>query len=110
MALTTMTLRLEAADGSGVEEYRVHDGEIEVRQARCESRKTGRGSLESAYREDEWRRLSASEIASHVDQNTVVAQWLRQRIGWRHLLLACTEKETLEMFGVFKAPTDHHAA
>lgn len=110
MALATVNFRVEACDGSGIEEYRVHDGDIEVRQARCESRKADRSSLESAYREDQWRRLSASEIASHVHGNTAVAHWLRHRIGWRLLLLACTEKETLEMFGVTEAPINHRAA
>jgi hypothetical protein len=101
MALTTMNLRLEAADGVGTEEYRVHDGEIEVRTS-C--------SLDPSYGQDEWRRLSANEIASHVRENTAVAQWLRHRIGWRQLVLACTDKDTLEMYGVSKTPIDRHAA
>lgn len=100
MALTTMNFRVEAADGSGVREYRVHDGDIEVRTS-C--------GLDPSSREDEWRRLTAGEIAGHVQGNTVVAQWLRHRIGWRHLLLACTDEETLEMYGI-DAPIDRHAA
>ena len=102
MALVTMNLRLEAADGSGVEEYRVHDGDIEVRQTRL--------PLEHAQPEEQWRRLSASEIADHVDGNTVVAEWLRHRIGWQRLLLACTDKETRELFGVSESAEDRHAA
>ena len=102
MALATMNLRVEACDGSGVEEYRVHDGDIEVRRPRRR--------LETSPEEDEWRRLSAREIASHVHGNTAVAHWLRHRIGWRRLVLACLEQDTLEMFAVFSAPTDRHAA
>ncbi len=27
-------------------------------------------------------------------------EWLRHRIGWRRLVLACTDQHTLETFGV----------
>lgn len=101
MEITTFNLRLEAADGSGAEEYRVHDGEIEVRTS-C--------SLEPSHEEDEWRHLTADEIAGHVRGNTAVAHWLRRRIGWRPLLLACTDRETREMFGVPETPVDRQAA
>lgn len=102
MALTTMNFRLEAADSSGVEEYRIHFGDIEIRQAR---QRHG-----TARSEDEWRRLSSGEIAEHVRRNTAVAQWLLRRLGWQRLLLACTDKETIEMFGVPQAPVDRRAA
>lgn len=110
MPLMTMNFRLEAADGSGVEEYRIRDGEIEVCRKSSNGREAGRCSHDASQREGEWQRLSASEIASHVRENTAVAQWLRHRIGWRRLLLACTDQETLEMFGVPKAPEDQKAA
>lgn len=102
MGITTFNLRVEAEDGSGAEEYRVQDGDIEVRWTPQ--------ALDNFHRDEQWRRLNASEIASHVHGNTAVAQWLRHRIGWRRLLLACTEQETLEMFGVSKTPVDRHAA
>lgn len=102
MALTTMSLRLEAANGSGFEEYRVHDGDIEVRQER-QPYALSRG-------EGAWRRLSSGEIADQVCRKTAVAQWLLRRIGWRRLLLACSDENTLEIFGVSKAPVDFDAA
>lgn len=110
MALTTMKLRLEAADRSGAEEYRVQDGGIEVRQAGRGSDEESGGPLESPQTADGWRRLTAGEVSSHVRGNTVVAQWLRQRIGWRRLLRACTDKETLEIYEIDKSPIDRHAA
>ena len=101
MALLPMKLRLEAPDGSGVEEYRILDDGLEVRRT---PRPFELG------KSDQWQRLTPAEIASHVHGNTVVAQWLRHRIGWRRLLLACTDKQTLEQFGVVETPIDRYAA
>ncbi len=94
------TLRLEAANGSGVEEYRIYEGVIEVRTVRS-SEPISDGS---------WRRLSHVELSAHVKDETVVAQWLRQRIGWRRLLLACTNPQTLEEFGIADNTLDRYAA
>jgi hypothetical protein len=102
MALMPLNLRLEAPDGSFQEEYRIQGADIEVR--------TGPPSVEFDSTDDgsrdEWHRVSAEQLSAHVHGNTVVAQWLRHRIGWRRLVLACTEPRTLETFGV--STNSHH--
>lgn len=97
MALLPMNLRLETPDGAG-EEYRIREDEIQVRPV----------NRSAAY--DDWQPLSSTELAEHVQRNTVVAQWLRHRIGWRRLLLKCTDEDTLRKFGVAQSTSDRLAA
>ncbi|HKR85817.1 MAG TPA: hypothetical protein VJS37_16785 [Terriglobales bacterium] len=78
MPLIPSTLRVPTVDG-GVDEYRISDGEIHVRE--CPSS----GGAENA----EWRKLRPAELANHVEKKTIVSQWLQQRLGWRGLLRAC---------------------
>jgi len=99
MALMPMNLRLEAE--SGVEEYRIYEGSIEVRKLH----RTGEGRSE-----DDWQRLSHIDLSAHVNENTVVAQWLRKRIGWQRLLRLCVRPETLEEFGIAENTLDRYAA
>jgi hypothetical protein len=66
-------LRIDSGDGSPVLEYR-----IEYRR------------VESRMLETDWQELSPDEISSHVRANTVVAEWLRRRIGLHKLLRSCT--------------------
>jgi hypothetical protein len=40
-----------------------------------------------------WRTLTPGKLSEHVEQNTVVAQWLEHRMGWRRLLLACVGEQ-----------------
>jgi hypothetical protein len=83
MELQPMCLRLEAQDGTALEEYRVRDGEIEVRQ------------LQNATEDDrEWHRVSPDELSSHVYRNTVVAQWLKYRLGRTRLLRRCIAEQS----------------
>jgi hypothetical protein len=72
-------LRLEPYDGSPAKDYRVHAGEIEVRLVAT------RGQDEAG-----WRRLSPEELSQHVRNNTIVAQWLQERLGWRKVLQKCS--------------------
>ena len=82
MAIVPMHFRLEAT--GGIEEYRIHNGDVEVRQ------------LQYPIEEDRvWYRLTAEELKRHVDRNTVVAQWLKRRMGWRPLLRACVAEQNL---------------
>jgi hypothetical protein len=75
-------LRLDSRDGSPASEYRIlDDGIVEVRTVVSED---GSESPRSA-----WRPLTPDQLSSHVERNTVVAQWLERRMGWRPLLLAC---------------------
>jgi hypothetical protein len=85
MTLIPMTLRLEARDGSASEEYRIYDGEIEVRE------------LQPTEDDWDWHRLTPEQLSDHVKRNTVVAQWLNQRLGWRRLLRACVADQTPTM-------------
>jgi len=102
MALLPMNLRLEATNGSGGEEYRIREDEIEVRPVNTSSAKY--------VSDDDWQPLSSSDLADHVQRNTVVAQWLRHRIGWRRLLLKCTDRETMQRYGVAESIRDRFAA
>jgi hypothetical protein len=79
MSLLPITLVLEKADGSATEEYRVINGEIQVRQLSPER-------LDENFK---WRILNSEELIAHVEKSTIVSQWLRQRLGWRGLLRAC---------------------
>jgi len=81
-----MRLRLEPGNGSAAKEYRIEDGNVEVRTLDPEGgahRRTG----------SEWWRLTPEQLSIHVERNTVVAQWLERRLGWRRLLQACVGQE-----------------
>ncbi len=87
MAPASMRLRLEPADGSPVKEYRIMDGSVEVRMLEPKGGPDPR--TESA-----WLRLTPDQLSIHVERNTVVAQWLECRLGWRRLLQACVSQES----------------
>ena len=109
MALIPMNLRLEAADGTGSEEYRIHGGDIEVRRVQ-RSAEYDSDEYDQFPSDNDWQQLTAGELSTHVEANTVVAQWLRHRIGWRRLLLACTDQQTRATFGIYEGIQDHFAA
>lgn len=76
-------LRIDPCDGSLVAEYRIENGCVESR------------TLETAAKCDtathqRWQRLTPEELSSHVMADTVVAQWLRGRMGVHSLIRACT--------------------
>ncbi len=86
MSLGSMRLRLESGDGSAAKEYRIEDGNVEGRTLDPEGgshRRTG----------SVWWRLTPEQLSIHVERNTVVAQWLERRLGWRRLLQACVGQE-----------------
>lgn len=79
-------LRLERGDGSQVKEYRIENGIVEAR------------TLDPNGQPDpqtggDWQALTPDQLAVHVERNTVVAQWLQRRLGWRRLLWACISQE-----------------
>jgi len=88
MAQVNMRLRLESENGLETQEYRVDDGEVEVRSFHPQSR--------YALPESSWHRLTRQQLRSHVERNTVVAQWLEHRMGWRRLLQACVSQQPHE--------------
>jgi len=85
MLQKNVRLRLEAGDGSATKEYRIDDGKVEVRSLHSHS---GYDPAESS-----WHRLTPQQLSTHVERNTVVAQWLERRLGWRRLLQACVSQE-----------------
>ena len=89
MSLGSMRLRLESGNGSPAKDYRIEDGNVEVRMLDREdgSDRSDRctGSI--------WSRLSPEQLSIHVERNTVVAKWLERRLGWRRLLQACVGQE-----------------
>lgn len=84
--LGNMRLRLESGDGSPAREYRIQDGSVEVRMLEPEGVPLRRA-------ESVWGRLTPEQLSIHVERNTVVAQWLKRRLGWRGLLQACVAQE-----------------
>ena len=98
MALTATHLRVESPNGVS-EEYRICDGYIEVRHLQ-------RNSTEY----DQWHRLNPKQVADHVNRNTVVAQWLMRRLGWRRLLRACVTEESVRHLDMLDIPADRRVA
>jgi hypothetical protein len=86
MVREIMRLRLEAESGLATQEYRVTEETVEVR-----SLHTGNGYAPPLL--DAWRQVTTQQLRTHVERNTVVAQWLERRIGWRRLLQACVGQE-----------------
>jgi hypothetical protein len=77
--LTCNKLRIDPGEGSAIVEYRIENGRVESRTLR-----SNKGD------ETGWQRLAPQQISLHVMANTVVAQWLRGRMGIHRLLRACT--------------------
>jgi hypothetical protein len=71
-------LRVDPGNGCPALEYRVEGGSVECRVV-------GSGV------EELWLPLSSEQLASHVTEGTVVAHWLRRRIGVHRLLQACNQ-------------------
>ena len=84
MSPMPMSLRLEATDGTAIEEYRIDRGAVEVRRL-SDLEDHGAG----------WRRLTPAQLRDHVNRKTLLAQWLERRLGWRRLLRACLGEENL---------------
>jgi hypothetical protein len=76
-------LRIDRADGSTAIDYRIQDG-------RVESRAVGNGLVEKP-----WQRLSPGELRSHVVANTLLARWLRRRMGIHQLIRACQQDSSV---------------
>src|SRR5712692_3533731 len=72
MVQENVRLRLEAADGSATKEYRIDDGKVEVRSLHSHS---GYDPPESS-----WHRLTPQQLSTHVECNTVVAQWFKHGV------------------------------
>lgn len=70
------TLRIDPPDASAVTEYRIDGEHVEARLVRADE-------------SDSWKQLTPQQLTSHVLANTVVAYWLRRRMGVHRLVRAC---------------------
>ena len=82
--LTSKRLRLEPGNGSPITEYRIENGTVAVRTVDL-NRRSGRDHDE----ESGWQQLTPEQLRFHVERRTVVAEWLKHRLGWRRLLREC---------------------
>ena len=70
----TDLLKIPSENGSPVNEYRIHHGQIQFRSLDA----PGNPFPQYAGR---WRTLTAADLQFHFALNTVVAKWLMQRLG-----------------------------
>jgi hypothetical protein len=95
--LACSRLRIDHGNGSPAVDYRIENGFVESRT--LETVAEG-----SATAEKQWLRLTPDQLSSHVMSGTVVAQWLRRRMGVHRLMRACTPNtrppRTMESKGV----------
>jgi len=78
-------LRIDPCDGTRVVDYRIENGWVE-------SRTLETGPSKGTATDQQWRRLTPEELSSHVMADTVVARWLRGRMGVYRLMQACNER------------------
>lgn len=71
--LSADLLRIPSENGSPVNEYRIHNGQIEFRSLDVQ----GRPFMHS---EGKWKALDRPDLQLHFSLNTVVAQWLLGRL------------------------------
>ena len=71
------TLRIDPADGSAVIEYRIDGEHVESRQLR-------------EGRNGDWKQLTPEQLTAQVLAQTVLAYWLRRRMGLHPLIRACS--------------------
>jgi hypothetical protein len=77
-------LRIDRGDGSAAVDYRIRDGGVESRTLETATK----GTLATGK---EWQRLTPEQLTSHIMSNSVVAQWLRRRMGVYRLVRACNQ-------------------
>jgi hypothetical protein len=77
-------LRVESGDGT-CKDYRIVGGSVEVRNFAAGEQPDDNTGW--------WWTLRPEQLSEHVERNTVVAQWLERRLGWRQLLRACVGEE-----------------
>jgi hypothetical protein len=89
-------LRIDLGDGSSVVDYRIENDCVETRTLEAENEKP-------------WQRLTPEQLTSQVMADTVVARWLRRRMGVHRLLRACTHSLSYAVNSV-KDSSDRTAA
>ena len=81
--LSSKRLRVEPGDGSPITEYSIESGTVTVRTVDL-NRPADEGSDQS-----DWQQLTPEQLRFHVERHTVLAEWLKRRMGWRRLLREC---------------------
>ena len=82
--LACNTLRIDRDDASAVAHYRIEDDRVESRTLHTAT--DGNPDTEKL-----WQRLTPEQLSSHVMRDTVVAVWLRRRMGVHPLIRACSQ-------------------
>jgi hypothetical protein len=77
-------LRIDPGDGCLAMEYRIEDDHVD-------SRVLDTVAVRSVAIEAPWQRLTPEQLRSHVIADTVVARWLRRRMGVHRLIRACNQ-------------------
>ena len=67
-------LRIPSTNGSPINEYRIHGGQIEFRALDAFAKPF-------VHNAGAWRILTAADIQLHFALNTEVARWLMRRLG-----------------------------
>ena len=78
--LVSNTLRIDRGKDCSVIDYRIQDDRVETRIVDSATTRTESG----------WRSVAPEQLRSHVMRNTVLAYWLRRKMGIRRLLRACS--------------------
>ena len=77
-------LRIDPGDSSPAVDYRIEDDRVESRILEGAAERSG-------IIEKPWQRLTPEQVSSHVLADTVVARWLRRRMGVHGLIRACNQ-------------------
>lgn len=72
-AVSINQLRITSNDGSPSNEYRISNGRIEFRALDSEGKPF-------SYSQGKWQMLDTADLQLHFALNTVVAQWLTERL------------------------------
>jgi len=84
--LACKRLRIDL-DGSLAVDYRIENGRVEQRTVEIAA---------EGIEEKEWQPLTSEQVSSHVLADTVVARWLRRRIGIFRLMRACGQSSSID--------------
>jgi hypothetical protein len=84
-------LRIDQGDGSAAIDYRIEAGRIESR------------AVQNGV-EKPWQRLTPEDVRHHVMADTMLARWLRRRMGIHQLIRACQPDSSV--FGGSESPIE----
>jgi hypothetical protein len=79
-------LRIDPGNGSPAVDYRIENGFVESRTLETDAAKRSTPAIDT-----QWQRLTPEQLTSRVLADTVVAHWLRRRMGVHRLIRACNQ-------------------